>query len=83
MISREPSDRETASLVTTFLEAVGEENVFLDSVLYEKMEEEHNRIPQPKLNTDSNNSNSLSKSASILIRICSSVVLFFSTNYIM
>lgn len=83
MISREPSDRETASLVTTFLEAVGEENVFLDSVLNEKMEEEHNRIPQPKLNTDSNNSNSLSKSASILIRICSSVVLFFSTNYIM
>ena len=80
VISREPSDRETASLVTTFLEAVGEENVFLDSVLNEDMTEEQNRIPQPKLNSDSNDS--LSKNTSILISICSSVVLFLSTNYI-
>ena len=80
MISREPSDRETASLVTSFLEAVGEENVFLDSVLNEEMIEEQNRIPQPKLNSDSNDA--LSKNTSILISICSSVVLFFFTKYI-
>lgn len=80
VISREPSDRETASVVTTFLEAVGEENVFLDSVLNEEMIEEQNRIPQPKLNSDSNDS--LSKNTSILISICSSVVLFFFTKYI-
>ena len=54
MITRDPSDRETAPLVINFLEAVGEENVFMDSVLDVEMTEDNNRIPQPKINTASN-----------------------------
>ena len=76
MITRDPSDRETASFVTNFLEAVGEENVFMDSVLNEEMTEDNNRIPQPKINTASNGS--LRLKTSLLLSIYLSMVLLFS-----
>ena len=78
MISRDPSDRETASFVTNFLEAVGEENVFMDSVLNEEMTEDNNRIPQPRINTTSNES--LRLKTSLLLSIYLSVVLLFSLS---
>ena len=78
MITRDPSDRETASFVTNFLEAVGEENVFMDSVLNEELTEDNNRIPQPKINTSSNGS--LRLNASLLLSIYLSVVLLFFIN---
>ena len=78
MITRDPSDRETASFVTNFLEAVGEENVFMDSVLNEEMTEDNNRIPQPKINTASNES--LRLKTSLLLSIYLSVVLLFSLS---
>ena len=76
MITRDPSDRETAPLVINFLEAVGEENVFMDSVLNEEMTEDNNRIPQPKINTASNESLRLNTSLLLSIYLC--VVLLFS-----
>ena len=78
MITRDPSDRETASFVTNFLEAVGEENVFMDSVLNEEMTEDNNRIPQPNINTTSNES--LRLKTSLLLSIYLSVVLLFSLS---
>ena len=78
MITRDPSDRETASFVTNFLEAVGEENVFMDSVLNEEMTEDNNRIPQPRINTTSNES--LRLKTSLLLSIYLSVVLLFSLS---
>ena len=78
MITRDPSDRETAPLVINFLEAVGEENVFMDSVLDVEMTEDNNRIPQPKINTASNES--LRLNTSLLLSIYLSVVLLFSIS---
>ena len=78
MITRDPSDRETAPLVINFLEAVGEENVFMDSVLDVEMTEDNNRIPQPKINTASNES--LRLNTSLLLSIYLSLVLLFSIS---
>ena len=80
MITRDPSDRETASFVTNFLEAVGEENVFMDSVLNEEMTEDNNRIPQPRINTTSNESLRLKTSLLLSIYLSVPVVLLFSLS---
>ena len=72
MITRDPSDRETVSLVTKFLEAVGEENVFIDSVLDEKVTED--RIPQPKLSSSGHDSLGMNKKL-ILLPFCSAILL--------
>jgi len=76
VITRDPSDRETVSLVTNFLEAVGQENVFVDSVLYEETTEDDNRIPQPKLNFIANDSRSVNNY--MFLSIYLSLVLSFT-----
>ena len=76
MITRDPSDRETVSLVTNFLEAVGQENVFVDSVLNEETTEDDNRIPQPKLNFIANDSRSVNNY--MFLSIYLSLVLSFT-----
>lgn len=77
MITRDPSDRETVSLVTNFLEAVGEENVFVDSVLNEETTEDDTRIPQPKLNSVGS---SRSVNTFMFSSIYLSLVLFSNVN---
>jgi len=77
VITRDPSDRETVSLVTNFLEAVGEENVFVDSVLNEETTEDDTRIPQPKLNSVGS---SRSVNTFMFSSIYLSLVLFSNVN---
>ena len=79
MITRDPSDRETVSLVTNFLEAVGEENIFVDSVLNEETTEDENRIPQPKLKSVGNSRN---VNTFVFLSIYLSLVLFSNVENI-
>lgn len=79
VITRDPSDRETVSLVTNFLEAVGEENIFVDSVLNEETTEDENRIPQPKLKSVGNSRN---VNTFVFLSIYLSLVLFSNVENI-
>ena len=76
VITRDPGDRETVSFLKNFVEEVGVENVFIDSVLYGEIEEDDIRIPQPQLNTSSNEA--LRVNVSILSLYLYMVISLFS-----